>query len=344
MYRQEERLASMLADYGIPKERVTRIDASDRRRFDMDYAIMQCDSFSLFDEGEMKAVILQEPFFLNGSVKDTEKTKKSDTDAVKRKKEKEQALRDRRIHVLEEYLKHPNHTALLIFYCHTFDADSRKKEYKLLTSYGAEVIQFDRMKPWEFEKYAREKLRSAGMSLDAGAMRELLDRVDADTLLLHNAIVKMDLYGAKQFTQEDICSLVSLNPEVNVFRMSNVFLNGDLKATLQAQDELLRAGVDYPGMIAMLANRLRSLYNMRKLYERGYGEKEIAVRLHAKDYAVRKGLENTVNRSSDSILQIIDELADLDQEIKAGKTDPKDGFNLFLFRNGGRYAGNTRTL
>ena len=344
MYRQEERLSSLLAEYGIAPDRVTKIDASDKRRFDMEYALMQCDSYSLFDEGGMKAVILQEPFFLNGAVKESEKVKKTDTDAAKRKKEKEQAARDRRIKVLEDYLKHPNRQTMLIFFCHVFDADSRKKEYKLLTSYGAEVIQFDRMKPWDFEKYAKEKLRAAGMTLDAGAMRELLERVDNDTLLLHNAIVKLDLYDAKRFTQEDISNLVPLNPEVNVFRMSNVFLNGDLKATMRALDEMVRAGIDYPGMIAMLASRLRSLYNMKKLYERGYSEKQIVTRLHAKEYAVKKGLEGTVNRSSGSILKILDELACLDQDIKTGKADPKEGFEVFLLKNGGRYAGNSRTV
>ena len=41
MYRQEERLSSLLAEYGIAPDRVTKIDASDKRRFDMEYALMQ---------------------------------------------------------------------------------------------------------------------------------------------------------------------------------------------------------------------------------------------------------------------------------------------------------------
>ena len=39
---------------------------------------------------------------------------------------------------------------------------------------------------------------------------------------------------------------------------------------------------------------------------------------------------------SEKLLSYLSELAELDQGIKAGLTDPKDGFEQFLLRNGKR--------
>ncbi|MBR2810871.1 MAG: DNA polymerase III subunit delta [Solobacterium sp.] len=330
MYRQEERLAGLLKEMKINPEMVIRFDASDAKSFHIDSAILECDTFSLFDDAAQKAVILKDPFFLNPGYKED----KSDKAA----KEK-----DYRLSILDAYLKQPNPNTFLIFFCPGFDADTRRKEYKLITGYdGITILKFDRMKPWEFEKYADKKLKEAGKQLESSARRELLARVDNDTLLLHNALVKLDLYGGSRFSYEDIRNLVPLQPDVNIFKMSKMYLEGNLKGVLDAKNDMVRAGYDNIAMAAMLASRLRTMYTMKKLYERGYSEAMIATRLHQKDYAVKKGLESCFGLSSRQILDDLCELAALDQGIKAGTIDPKQGFDSFLLRNGNHYAEKQR--
>ena len=136
MFRQEERLATLLKEFSIDKDYVTTFDASNAKTFRFDEALMACDTFSLFDGAAKKAVIIKEPHFLRASAK----TGKKETD--KQEQEKNQRLKS-----LEAYLKNPNPNTLLVFYCHTFSADTRKKEYKLLTTYDTRVIKFELMKP-----------------------------------------------------------------------------------------------------------------------------------------------------------------------------------------------------
>ena len=99
---------------------------------------------------------------------------------------------------------------------------------------------------------------------------------------------------------------------------------------------MLANNYDYPSLIMMLAGRLRAYYNYKLLYERGLSVPEIAVRLHANEYAVKISIETADRIRSRDLLNWLDELAELDQNIKAGKAEPGNGFEMFLLRNGKR--------
>ena len=332
LYRLETALKRVLSENSVHKDHTVEFDGSDQRNFRMDAAMMECDTFSLFEGSDRKAVIIRDPYFLNGSVKQGSK-------ASKKKEDKEEKERERRLSLMEQYLKHENPDTALIFYCHGFDADTRKKEYKLLEKYGAVVTQYKKMFERDFSIYADDVLRKNKLSLKADAKRELLERCGCDTLLLHNALEKLLLYGKQNYELEDIKALVSINPELNVFNMSNQFVSGDLAGCLASMNEMLKASIDHTAMTQMLAGRLRALYTMKKLYETGMSENDIAMRLSQKPYAVKKGLESTRALSSKKLLDYLNQLAELDQGIKNGQTDPKEGFEQFILRNGKRYAG-----
>ena len=323
MYRQEERLQSLLKEYSIKKDDVSIFDASNAKTFRFDEALMACDTLSLFDEGAKKAVILKEPYFLKASSKTGGK-----------ESSKQEAIKQQRLSLLESYLKDPNLNTILIFYCHNFSADTRKKEYKLLSTYDARVVKFEQMKPWEFEKYVDTKLKDSGFRLKMDAKNELLERTANDTLKLHNAFVKMDLYGKKELTYQDIVHIVPINADLNIYRMSNAFVAKDLANTLLAKDEMLQAHYEYIAMISMLASRLRSLYNIKKLYDLGLSNREIMTRLHAEEWTIKKGLESCYHLSSKTLLLYLKELADLEQGIKSGRIEPKNGFEQFILKYG----------
>ena len=331
LYRLETALKRVLKENSVHKDHTVEFDASDQRSFRMDAAMMECDTFSLFEGSDRKAVIIRDPYFLNGSVKQGK--------ASKKKEDKEEKERERRLSILEQYLKHENPDTALIFYCHGFDADTRKKEYKLLEKYGAVMTQYKKMFERDFAIYADDVLRKNHLSLRPDAKREMLERCACDTLLLHNAVEKLLLYGEKNYELEDVKALVPINPELNVFNMSNQFVSGDLSGCLNSINEMLKASIDHTAMMLMLAGRLRALYTMKKMYENGMSEADIAMRLSQKPYAVKKGLESTRSLSAKKLLDYLNQLAELDQGIKSGQIDPKDGFEQFVLRNGKRYAG-----
>ena len=201
------------------------------------------------------------------------------------------------------------------------------------------------MDEMEFQKYVDQNLKQKGISLTAEAKAELLLRLGGDTMLLHSAIEKLDLYGEKNLNLNDIKHLVSLNSDVNIFQLTTAFTQGDLKGCMEAVDDMLLANYNYTVMISMLSKRLRTLYNMMLLRESGYSNDEVAARMHVKSGFVYYALKDASHFSSKQILSYLNELADMDQGIKQGTLDPKNSFENFLIRNGKRkHAGYQRTF
>lgn len=322
VWREEDVLHTNLKKLGIDQEHTVVIDASDRKTFHMDAAVMECDTFSLFDEGR-KAVILKNPFFLQVN------RRKSGSSAKKKKEDPDAEIEK----ILTSYLNHPNPNTELIFYCHGTNAAKSKKITKLLMKYGAEYIEFNAMDEKEFRPYAEKELKKRGYSLTKAAFAELMERTGNDNLLFHNALAKLDLYEKKDLDRNDICHLVSLNPKQDTLKFVSSFINGDLNGCLSVKKEMENASYSVQAMISMIAKRLRNVYNMKLLHEKGQSEDEIGVRLNVRRGYVWYVLKDYGSISSHTLLKWLKELADLDQDIKQGKTDPQDGFDAFILNN-----------
>ena len=335
LFRLEEGLKNTLKKYNIDHDHIVTIDASDKRTFNIENVLVECDSFSLFDE-DKKAVIVKNPFFLSSSNKEAEKILKTDTPAVKKRKENEAKKRDARLEKLEQYLKNENSNTLLIFACFGYQADSRKKDFKLLDEYNADVISFKKMDETEFKHYVDKCLKKNCLNLSKEAYNELFERINNDTTLFHAALDKLLMYGESELNLNDIKHLVSLNTEVNIFHLTSAFTIGDLQGCLQAVDDMLLASYDYTTMISMLSKRLRSIYNMRLLHEKGYSNDEIGTRMHVKGGYVYYVLKDSSSMSAKKVLLYLNELAEIDQGIKQGILDPKNSFERFLIKNGER--------
>lgn len=331
VFRLEKSLNERLRTFGIDKNHIVTIEANDKRSFQIENVLMECDTFSLFDD-DLKAVILKNPFFLSATNKEADKVLKTDSASVKKRKENEIAKRDKRLKQLESYCMHENQSTILVFACIGYQADSRKKDFKLLTKYGAEVFTFQKMDDKEFLSYVDKQLQKKHYTLTKEAKDELLQRVNLDTTAFHQALEKIDLYGKKDLDIEDIKHLVSLNGDVNIFAFTSNYLKGDISRCMQIMQDMLQANYDYLAMIALLAKRLRTLYNMRLLYEEGLRNDMIATRMHVKSGYVYYALKDVSHMQAKDILDDLNALAQLDQGIKQGTLEAKNSFEIFLMK------------
>ena len=80
----------------------------------------------------------------------------------------------------------------------------------------------------------------------------------------------------------------------------------------------------------MLANQFRIMYQSKQLLKKGYSEREIANLLEIHEFRVKKALEKGRKYSSDEILKKLEDLADLDYQIKSGQLDKNIGLELFI--------------
>ena len=85
-------------------------------------------------------------------------------------------------------------------------------------------------------------------------------------------------------------------------------------------------------IIIMLANKFRLMYQACELSKKGFPIDDIATKLNAKRYPVQLALEKGYRYDSEVLLHHLDELANLDSNIKMGLVDKEIALELFILK------------
>lgn len=160
----------------------------------------------------------------------------------------------------------------------------------------------------------------------------LIKRVGNNLNNLTNEINKIKLYKDqdKTITKDDIINLTHKNIDLDVFKLIDYIIKKDKNKAVELYHELIKNGTEVLGIIIMLANQFRIMYQAKELILKGYTEKDIANTINIHPYRVKLALQNSRNYSSTVLLNYLEKLADLDIKIKSGQIDKNLGLELFI--------------
>ena len=85
-------------------------------------------------------------------------------------------------------------------------------------------------------------------------------------------------------------------------------------------------------IISILADNFRLMYQSRELQKIGYNIFDIGSTLEENPYRIKFILEKSREYTSKKLLELINELADLDLEIKTGKIDKALALEMFIIK------------
>lgn len=258
--------------------------------------------------GEKKTMVLQNPLFLTGSGSLNEK------DAV----------------LLEQYLNQSCPSTDIIFYGDMEQLDQRKKITKLIQK-TCRVFTMQRMEEREFHSYVVQMLKVNQVTLNQEALQELMDRLPLDMEVLHHELEKLVLFG-KKITKEDIEHLVCRPIDEDVFHLVNAVVQRDLKQALHRWEDCQVLNKDPIYLIVLLASQFRLMSQVRILMDRRLSEQQIVQQLKAHPFRIKKAREAVSSQTSQRLLEILNQLADLDQKLKNGTIEKKFGFEMFLIK------------
>lgn len=88
-------------------------------------------------------------------------------------------------------------------------------------------------------------------------------------------------------------------------------------------------------LIVLIANSLRLLYQVKLLDRKGYNDQEIGKMLSLNPYRLRYIRQDGKDFEINELLEKLNELSQLDVDIKTGKIDRFKGLELFLIKMGG---------
>ena len=313
--RQNIRLKSQMKS--IVKKSVQEIDAMNFVKHDATYSLVQeiVDEANSLPLGyDKKAVVVDNCYFL---LKEKGRNKiETDQDYDK----------------LIAYINHPDETCDLIFLVNTSDSEIDKKSeiYQAIEKNG-QIITLSEPKENEWHQvvahYFKEKWPEN--TIDSDAVYELARRTEGDYASLFNNGTKLALY-TKHIHFEDVTLLVTRPLEENAFLLFNHLLDNKNIDAVSLFRDLKSNNVEPVTLISMIANQFRLLNRVSYLARHGYDADGIASELNINPIRAKILRKNSMVISQKRINQTLEDLYQLDLQIKSGLVDRYYSFELFL--------------
>lgn len=230
---------------------------------------------------------------------------------------------------LEDYLNNPNPDTIIIFIFKQEKIDTRRKIYKTFDKIG--IIESFNEKINTF-KYVSNLLK--GYTITKPTIQLLIKRVGDKPAILKNEIDKLLIYKGndKVITDKDIYDICSHYIDINIFKFMDNIINKNKKEALITYHELIKIGEEPIKILIMLANNYRLMYQACNLRKLGYTEKDIMKITGKSLYPIKLAIQKGLKYSNESLIKIIDSLADLDYQMKTSEIDKKLALELFILK------------
>ena len=313
--KQNIRLKSQMKS--IIKKSLTEIDPMNFVKFDGSLTLIQdiIDEANYIPLGyDFKAVVIDSPYFL---LKERTKNKiESDQD----------------YDALKGYLANPNPDCDLIFLVNTSNSDVDKKSeiFKLIEKNGQIVdLPEPKQEQWNevVKHYFQEKWPN--VTVDSDAVNELARRTDGDYASLFNNGSKLALY-TDHIRFDDVTLMVTRPLEENSFLLFNYLVDDKNMEAVSLFRDLKSQNVEPVTLISMVANQFRLLNRVSYLSRHGYSPEDIAKELGIHPVRAKILRKNSFVISANRINQTLEDLYQLDLQIKSGLVDRYYSFELFL--------------
>ena len=234
------------------------------------------------------------------------------------------------IKVLEEYFDNFNSNSYLLFVCYG-NIDSRKKLVKLISAKG--VSKKVESSNDYLVDYILSYTEENGYKFNNMLATYLINRCGNNIDNLTNELDKLMLYkiDTKEITKDDINLLTIENIDDSVFDLVGAIIKKDTGKVISLYNNFIQNGMEPIQIISMLSSQIRLLYQVKRLYNKGKSNDDIAKILEFKSvYRVKYLLSDSYYYSENDLLRYLSLLAELDKNIKLGLVDGKASLELLI--------------
>ncbi len=239
--------------------------------------------------------------------------------------------KDMDISSLTNYFDNYNVNSYLIFTYGSSSIDSRRKLFKLISDKG--VVKKLEANNEYLNDFISTYIKDNGYSMDMNSMSYLLSRCDNNIDNIRNELDKLMLYklNDKVITRDDISLLTIEDINDTVFELVSSILKNNNEKAMKLYYNFINNGMDVSQIIAVISNQIRLLFQVKRLYNSGKSNDEIAKILEFKSvYRVKYLLSDCYYYSEGDLLKYLSKLADIDKAIKTGNGDGKLLLELFI--------------
>lgn len=219
---------------------------------------------------------------------------------------------------------------LLILSVTSSSIDERSALIKALKE-KAKVVEITDPDEKGWNEYVKMIASKKGINIDKDAANELANRTNGDVGLFSNYLQILSLY-TDHITYDDVCLMVNKPLEDNAFQIFNLLLDKKNAEAVKLFKDLRINNVEPVTLIGQLSNQFRLLNQIYYLNKKRYTKEDIASELKIKPGRVYILSRFLPLISEATIHKTLDDLYNLDLDIKSGQVDRYYAFEMFLLK------------
>lgn len=233
------------------------------------------------------------------------------------------------IDYFEAYLNNPNPSTIMIFTLYQEKIDTRKKVYKIFSK-CAEVLVFNN----KINIYDFIKKELKDYNINSNDINLIVKRLGNNPSLVSSELEKLKIYkdNDKNITYQDIINIISNYVDLNIFKFMDNIIFKNKKEAIRTYHEMLKIGEEPIKLITMLANNFRLIFQAKNLRDLGKNEKDIMNITGKGSYPIKLALEKGYKYDNQTLINIIEKLADLDYQMKISDIEKNLAFELFILQ------------
>ena len=233
---------------------------------------------------------------------------------------------------LIKYLNNPEPSTDLIFLVNTSenDIDTNNPVYQAIKENG-KVITIDEPDPsqWKLVVAHFFKEHWPNVTIDSDAIDEFAKRTEGDYASLGNNGNKLALY-TDHITYDAVTLMVIRPLDKTAYLLVNYLIDGHNMDAVILYRDLKKNKAEPVKLINMMADHFRLQSRVSYLVRRGYKDEEIANELNIKPTRAAVLRKKSRLISQKRLQQVLEDLYQLDLQIKSGLVDRFYAFELFL--------------
>ena len=237
------------------------------------------------------------------------------------------------INLLENYFDSYNSNSYLVFVCNSDSIDSKKKIVNLIKKYG--IVKKLEVNDNYLNDYVNNYLKDNGYKINNGDVVYFINRIGNNINNVTNELDKLMLYkiNDKIINRNDIDLLTVENIDDSIYDLVNCILKNDNEKAIKLYNNFIDNGMDVNQIVAIIAAQIRLLYQVKRLYNSGKSNDEIAKILEFKSvYRVKYLLSDSYYYSESDLVKYLSKLADIDNAIKTSNGDGNMLMQLFIVK------------
>jgi DNA polymerase-3 subunit delta len=234
---------------------------------------------------------------------------------------------------LLEYVKAPADFSVIVLTVNAEKLDERKKLVKSLKEKDC-LVACTALTAGELGQWVQSEADKLGVHFAPGIRDQFILYVGTNLQNLTSELDKSAMFIGRggTITAEVVEQLVTRSIEQNIFIMVEHIAQLKLDKAFTILADLFRRKEEPIKIMALIARQFRIMYQVKDMQKQGYSQQQMATQLGLHPFAVKIAAGQCNRFEAAELAGILDQLADLDYQMKSGKIDKSLGLEMFLLR------------